>query len=136
MLGTAIMDRKATSLGMLRAIFSRLESDHNSLQSPPAFPAVHFHTTGHYQVRSCARDCSCRCHFAGSKISLDLKVRPPGSDPIKALLGQLFLGYSGGPIEMASPCSLQSCEAKQRSRFVATYTFPSWFLSVSMTAFC
>ena len=69
-----------------------------------------------HQRGFCTSRCNCVCHVSR-------RYRSPRS--FDALLGTLFMGYTGSPIRFAEKCTSSLC--KSRSLKVQ-YFFPQWFL--------
>ena len=67
----------------------------------------------------CGLGCKCRCHTRYSFKSAPL---------LRGLIGSLFVGYSGKPMNPASRCSIASCRGQVIFRARVHYYFPSWFL--------
>jgi hypothetical protein len=84
--------------------------------------------TSVYESKKCGPGlCGCQCH----KVS-----RYQHHPYVAALLGSLFVGYSGVPLLSQRKCNLKSC-LRQKGGFIkATYYFPTWLPGFSrMLAF-
>lgn len=69
--------------------------------------------------RACQKWCSCVCHKKNY-----LKI----STPLKLILGSLFIGYSGFPVNTPA-CNQKSCKRRSIPSLDLTYYFPTWFLT-------
>jgi hypothetical protein len=67
----------------------------------------------------CKQWCSCACHCKTN-------VRTP--QPLRAVMGLLFVGYTGLPVFTPS-CDDKSCRRRVAPSIDITYYFPAWFLS-------
>jgi hypothetical protein len=67
---------------------------------------------------SCNIQCACSCHF---------RYRARNPPFVDALLGVLFIGYTGMPT-LDSKCDFNFCRNSSVRAVRITYTFPSWFL--------
>lgn len=92
-------------------------------------PTVRF---GVAKPTSCPDDCWCQCHNSTYQIPVNFKWKLAGV--MRYLSGALFMAYSGNPI-LKLPCTARPCIERKRSRFQATYTFPSWFIQYSVEVF-
>lgn len=63
--------------------------------------------------------CDCSCHSATS-------YQTPTF--FKALIGALFVGYSGIPV-MTSKCSNDTCKSRIKRTVDVVYCFPQWFIA-------
>ncbi|KAI9736213.1 MAG: hypothetical protein M1834_001099 [Cirrosporium novae-zelandiae] len=80
-------------------------------------------TVRRYSPGSCRSWCSCVCHQ---------KCRFNTPQILRDIFGTLFLGYSGVPFGLLK-CSKASCKRNTTFSFQATYYFPSWYFSHSVS---
>ena len=72
----------------------------------------------------CLPHCECKCHDVHS-------YQTP--QRMHGLLGTIFAGYSGYPIENTKMCSLPECGSNSTFRAYCHYLFPPWFLTKALT---
>ncbi|KAI5459667.1 ankyrin repeat-containing domain protein [Mariannaea sp. PMI_226] len=77
----------------------------------------------------CSRECPCRCHF--SRFT-GISLRFP--QVFNAIIGSLFIGYTGYPVSPAR-CNFNQCLNRPGIRLMLTYTFPLWLLSYTVHIF-
>ena len=73
----------------------------------------------------CTSQCMCKCHYIRS-------FKTPSA--LHNIIGTLFAGYSGCPIQNSQRCTEASCISQFAFRSYVNYIFPSWFLSKTLTA--
>jgi len=85
-------------------------------------PTVTF-TARHRGPVLCRSPCGCACHLSAVP---QVRVR-------SALLGVLFVGYSGYPVAR-SACTEAACLERGRTSIEVHYVFPLWFLPLTVSA--
>jgi len=99
----------------------------SSLDNLLNVPTVSFRVS---KRTSCPSKCWCQCHSSPCQLPLNFRLKM-AAPAMKFLSGSLFMSYAGNPL-MTRPCNSQSCQDRRRTRFQATYTFPSWLLRYSL----
>ena len=72
----------------------------------------------------CRNWCPCVCHTKRK-----LRIASPGM--MEGVLGRIFVGYAGMPMQKES-CDFRGCRDRQQATATIEYWFPSWFVSMNL----
>jgi ankyrin repeat protein len=132
---------------------SSYETEESALGCAPEFPAPtkHRHTKSKNRANGelnnepvrinfilqrttvqCLFPCLCNCHSP----TRTWRRRTPTSTLLASVLSQLFIGYSGKPVPVAS-CDVERCRNSSKRIMEVRYSFPAWlFRTVIQLVIC